>query len=420
MQGRTNTRNRNMLRSSVLALILPIFLCACQNTFPRVRVDARPEPLMHPNFEIPEQLLFDVRVQIFDAGELPTSKNASLGLSKKIRNAEATYMAVQLRNTLQESENWGAVRVVSAPHAGDELLVVGRIRKSNGEEMRLGVSVFDATGREWFSQSFRCAVTEEQHDEAETRNAEVFQNIYNRISNRLATYCGDLTVDDIQEIRCVAKMRFAEELVPSAFNGYLREEKVRSSAWPLTKLDRLPSEDDEFMVRVERVRGKDYMLVDTLDAHYDGLHAEMRPAYVDWRKSRITEMNIIREVDRRHNEQVAKAVALIIAGAVIGGVAGANNVNLGAAVGAAVGAGVALMVRANSVKAEAEINMAALEELGMSFGIEMEPMTLQLEGKTVTLTGNAEAQYEQWGSILAELYKIEIDAVLPEDHRPGY
>ena len=125
-----------------------------------------------------------------------------------------------------------------------------------------------------------------------------------------------MSPEEIQEIRDVAPMQFAEELVPYAFNGYLQRKKGRSTTGFITKLVRLPSKNDEFMGRVRRVRGRDYMLVDTLDAHYAGLYREMKPAYTDWRRSRIMEMNVIRKIDDRHNEQVTQGILLTVAGAV--------------------------------------------------------------------------------------------------------
>ena len=167
-----------------LILSLPILMCGCHTSYPRVQTDKKFVDLMQPEIEIPEQQLIDVRVQIFEPGKLPTSKNAALGLSEKIRKAESTYIAVQLKNTLQQSKNWGAVRTVSAPHAGDEVLVAGRILKSNGEELQLRVWAVDATGKLWFKQTFKSAVAEDRYARASDQKAAVFQNIYNKTANK--------------------------------------------------------------------------------------------------------------------------------------------------------------------------------------------------------------------------------------------
>lgn len=412
-----------MFRAATFVLPLFTLVCGCV-TYPRVTPDRETVALVQARFEIPEPLLLDVRIQVFDPGELPFSQNASRGLSQKIREAESPYAAAQLKHTMQQTNHWGAVRVVPAEHWGDEVLVDGRILKSNGEELRLNVGVLDATGRQWFRKTFHSAVSEEQCRESSEKQVEVFQNIYNKIANELAAHYGAFTVGEIQEIRCVAEMRFAEALVPRAFTGYLRKEKVGFfSKHNIIKLDRLPSEDDEMMNRVRRVRVRNNMLVDTLDAHYDGLHAEMKDRYTDWRISRIVEMNMIREADDKRNKEIAKGMALVVAGAAAGAATsqlGPNySASTGAIVGSALGLGTGIILNAGKIAEEAAINKAALEDLGFSFGIEVEPITLEVEGKTIKLTGSAEAMYSQWRDVLTTLYNVDTAAqILPEDPSP--
>ncbi|MCK5604131.1 hypothetical protein KAR91_19745 [Candidatus Pacearchaeota archaeon] len=83
---------------------------------------------------------------------------------------------------------------------------------------------------------------------------------------------------------------------------------------------------------------------------------------------------------------------------------------MGSVVGAAVGAGMGIMLNADRITEEAEINKAALEELGESFAADVEPTVLKVEGETVELTGSAEAKYQQWREVLGKLYQIETEA----------
>ena len=60
--------------------------------------------------------------------------------------------------------------------------------------------------------------------------------------------------------------------------------------------------------------------------------------------------------------------------------------------------------------------MQALEELGMSLEAEITPQVIDLEDRTVTLSGNVEEQYAQWRSLLADIYAAEIGSLEgPED-----
>ena len=409
-------RSISTLRCFVLSLFLSIWLCSCV-TYMKVAPDKKKIALIPVQTEIPESQLLDVRIEIFDPGKLPSSKNASRGLSEEIREAESHYMAIQLRNAMQQSGYWGAVRVVPAETSGDEVRVTGRILKSNGEELELKIGAIDATGQQWFKEkTFKGAVGADMYKESSKNQIEVFQNVYNKIANALAVHRRTMTSEQVHEIRQVAEMRFAEELAPGTFMGYLRKERTA-----LTKkrfrIERLPSKDDEMLERVRQVRERDYMLVDTLDIQYEGLYRDMEEVYTGWRKSRLDEMNMIREVDRKKNAEAWKGAGIILAGAILGAAYGQAAGNTGyynpmipSLVGAAAGVGVAKMLEADQIAEEAEINKVALEELGISFAAEVEPIVLEVEGETIKLTGSAKAKHQQWREVLARLYKVETEA----------
>jgi len=59
-------------------------------------------------------------------------------------------------------------------------------------------------------------------------------------------------------------------------------------------------------------------------------------------------------------------------------------------------------------RAEAQIHMEALEELGQSLEDEVAPQVFSLDDRTITLTGSVEEQYAQWREILADLYAAEL------------
>ena len=402
-------RNRSIPRGLVVSLFLAILLSSCATTYKRVRPDKKKVVLESVQTEIPEPLLLDVRIQTFDLGELPSSENESRGISSEIRQAESKYMAVQLKHALYQTGYWGSVRVVPAESSGDEVRVTGRILKSNGEELKLKIEAFDAVGRKWFEKDFKGAVTEQMYKKSSAEQAEVFQNVYYQIANELAAYYKTMTPDQILELRQVSEIRFAKGLVPSAFTGYLQKNEKTGRFI----IDRLPSEDDEMLARVRRVRERDYMLVDTLDVNYEGLNRDMREVYTNWRKSRLLEMNMIREVDDAKNKEMLKGGLLVLSGAALGVLyaeSEGSNSAIPVLIGAAVGAGVSKIFEADKIKKEAEINKAALEELGVSFAAEVEPTVLKVEGETIELTGSAEAKYEQWQEVLEKLYQVETGA----------
>jgi len=56
---------------------------------------------------------------------------------------------------------------------------------------------------------------------------------------------------------------------------------------------------------------------------------------------------------------------------------------------------------------ETKIHKEVIEELSISFASEAEPLTLEVEGETVRLTGSAEEQYSKWRALLREIYARE-------------
>jgi hypothetical protein len=398
-----------ILGTSALAV-----LCLGCVSFPAPTPDSHPVELVNLENEMHESELLDVQIAVFDPGELPTSETRSRGISEEIRSAEAVFVPVHLRNTIQKTGHWGAVRVVPQHTTGAEVLVTGEILDSNGETLELEVTAFDSRGRQWFQETFESniAVTSYETDERE----DVFQNVYHEVANALAEHRSKLTREEILHIRQVAEMRFGEELVPNAFSGYLVEDEEG-----ITTVDRLPAEGDPMLDRVRRVRERNYALVDTLDSSYDTAYLELEEIYSEWRLAWLTETNMIREVEKRKADKQRQAVLLLLI-AVLAGAAmsqGGYNAGAAAAVGAAGALAVQMALQAQGISEEAEINKAALEELSVSLGADVQSIVVDVEGETIELTGSADAKYEQWREVLTDLYAAEVGRELPDVAEPA-
>jgi hypothetical protein len=185
-------------------------------------------------------------------------------------------------------------------------------------------------------------------------------------------------------------LRFAAWLAPDVFGPYLMEDE--DGIWTVK---RLPASDDPMLRRVLNIREREYMLIDTLTAHYEVFYANMWDPYVGWRKSRSEEMAALREVE---NKALTRK---ILGGALI---AGANTATL---------RNVMLVGGAMSVKSgidlggQAEIHEDAIRELGLSFESEVKPLVVEVDGETVELTGSAEVQYADWRRLLKSIYFTE-------------
>ena len=104
------------------------------------------DPLVLPKAEIPEDRLVDVAIDLFSPGvsDAPASPLLQKGIRAAVRKSEARYLPIHLRDTLQSTGQWGAVRVVPGGAAWAELLVTGAIEKSNGKDLVVRISARDA------------------------------------------------------------------------------------------------------------------------------------------------------------------------------------------------------------------------------------------------------------------------------------
>ena len=95
--------------------------------------------------------------------------------------------------------------------------------------------------------------------------------------------------------------------------------------------------------------------------------------------------------------------------AIIGGILAAGSDNGSTHVGGlvAASAGGALLKDALGRRQEAQIHVDALVELGESLEADIEPQAIDLEDRTITLSGNVEAQYQEWKDLLQQIYEQE-------------
>lgn len=437
--GLSGSSANRVLRNFTAAVAALMLMAGCAQTYEKREVTTKQIQLVQPASEIAEKDLLGIRIHTFKPGKLPEGDKAR-GMSLEIRKAEGYFTAVKLRDTLQRSGHWGPVRVVPENSNDGEVIVSGEILESDGEFLKLFVSVRDATGARWFSKEYSGVVNAEMFRRA-SPEIDAFQFVYNQISNDIASFRSKLKAGEISTIRQVAELKFASAFAPSIFSSYLSTDKPDASEGPdvLSKLlsladtedtpaksspryavARLPSENDPNYQRVQRIRAREHQLIDTLDQQYEGLAKNISDAYTQWRMSRLAEMNSVREIERLENERTTKAV--------VGGVAGVGLIILGGSArncpgcgtaGAVVGgtllaASIKSAIDANSkAKADMEIHTRALEELGQSLSSEVQPVVIEVEGSTIELKGSVDAKFQQWRTIMTKLHEREVGPLGP-------
>jgi len=358
-----------------------------------------PTPIMRAEQEIPEEQLMDVGILVFKSEELSEEKAEDQGTNNEIRKAESHFIPYHLKNTLQQSGQWGAVQVIPAATDSVDLIVNGEILESNGQYLGLKIEVVDATGKRWFNKNYKAEAIRTSFGGNRPGEKDAFQDIYNAIANDMAEFKMKLTAEQIGKIRTTSKLKFAREFAPDAYQGYLAEGKNKE-----TVIKRLPADDDPMMDRLLKIREREYMYVDTLNEQYDGYYNDMWPSYENWRQLNMTERKAIKEIKKKALTRQLIG-ALLIAGAIAAGSSNSNNTVV-LQTGMVLIGGQVIMDGFNISK-EAEIHEAAIQELSESFSGEMKPVVMEFEGKQYELTGSAEEQFQQWRDLLRKIYYAE-------------
>ena len=346
----------------------------------------------------PEELLLDVGVGIFNPG-IDALSVGEEGVFPKIREAEARFIPFKLMETLQHTGNWGVVRVVPDRISEMDLWVDGEILKSDGENLWLQVSVEDASGKRWFSKKYTGIAGKYSYDGTTANRSEPFQKIYNQIANDMLAYRNQYDAGEITNIRTIAELKFARDFSPEVFHDYLElDEKGRYA------VTRLPAEGDPSLQQIRQIRERDNIFVDTLQQYYASFVNQMEEPYREWREAYFLESQALKEVKSESNARLIGGALAVLAGILAQGV-DSRTARTAGWVG--IGAGAAAIQSGLQKREEAKIHVEALEEVSASLDSEIEPHSIDLEDRTVTLTGTVREQYGQWRRILKEIHATE-------------
>lgn len=385
---------------AALALALALAGCVSQ-TIKSTRVPS----LASPAYAVPEDELLDVGVSIFDTGiDLATEEER---IYPEVRRAEARYVPQLLTEVLQNSGAWGAVRVVPNNERVTDLRISGTILHSDGESLKLHIVAKDSRDYVWLDKVYEGNASRYAYD-AKTRAAyDPFQGVYHSIANDLVLRFDEVPSAQRKDIRTVSELLFAQSFSTEAFTGYL--DTTRKGKLLVV---RLPADDDPMLERVRKLRERDHVFVDTLQTYYNNFSEGMYGPYQEWRKLSYEEVVAYQALKIESRRQLIAGGAAILAG--IAG-ASSNNRTARAAGNVAIIGGGYLLKSGLESRAEAQIHVEALQEIGQSLEAEITPQVIELEDSTVMISGSVEDQYAQWREVLAEIYRSEIGELeLPE------
>jgi hypothetical protein len=323
---------------------------------------------------VEDKPLLDVSIRAFDIN-LPedSREQQARQIYPAVRQAEARYLPSFLKLMLEESGQWGAVRLLPQTDTGAELQVTADILDSDGSTLSLAFKAIDATGRTWIDQTYtRVAVDSVSLNQPVLTDP--FLYLYSDICNDLAAFYATLTHSEVNEIKAVATLRYAAALAPEVFEPYLA---IRDTG--RISYTRLPADNDPFLLRVEAIRDHEYVFIDVVDEQYESFFVAIKPVYDLWRKYRREIMaseadKINREIDQGNGFRRGSYMSLRES---------YNNYRW------------------------ARMQDQYLEELNQGFINEIQPTDITLEDSLYHLNGTLVEQYSEWRDILKQLYKLD-------------
>ena len=232
------------------------------------------------------------------------------------------------------------------------------------------------------------------------------------VANDLLAAREKLPAADRRDIRRITDLRFAADLAPQAMQGYLQKDEKG-----LMHVARLPADNDPFAERIGRIRHRDAAVVDTVNGYYANFSDQMRESYGSWRRTSFEE---IEKEDRARASARTRTVlgaAAVLASVFVPNQCAAGDYNCqrieSAARTAGVIGGTTAVLSGLKKYSDVKVHAQALKELSDTFKSEVAPQVVDVEGRTLRLTGSAEEQYREWRQLLQQLYLEETGGPRP-------
>ncbi len=408
--------NKNETSKKIIAcvLIYSHLLVGCvANNGQNGVVKAGPEPSSTYEQKVSETIpvgpKLDVVIPVFDAGLSENAKNyAEEGVWPELRRAEANRFAFKLKQALDNSKAFGAVRVTPDKKASGDLYVLGKIKESDGEDVKFDLTVLDISGKQWLNDSFEHEVQEGFYKNYRSKGSDPYDPVFKKAADKIIDALRKQKPSELDDLKYIADLRFGASFNDAAFMEYMNTDNN------YIKLVGKPSDNDPMLQRVSAIRVREQLFVDNLQQNYASFSQRMDDSYLKWQEASFTEKQLRQQAE---NEGMLKAIGgvLLVGLAIAAAVTSANHSNsygspdpTYATVAVASGVAGAWMLSSSfQSQGEAELHKDAIDELGESINIELAPQVVTYEEETVELTGNIQEQFTQWREFLKRIYEQE-------------
>ncbi|VAX08076.1 hypothetical protein MNBD_GAMMA26-1721 [hydrothermal vent metagenome] len=423
-------KNNFHLAYRFILLVMLLVLAGCQTTNNATRTDnsGQSQPLMvgpsgytlqeknNLTYTYNSDIYLDVVIPIFDPG-LPLDAHGEIDYERveeeniwpQLRRAEAKRFAIQTKQALEKIRAFGSVSVVPTANTTGDLFLLGSVDYSDSEIVKITATVVDSTGKIWGKRQFEHRVSTGFFRDSLNDNKNPYGPVFRQMGDYVYTLLLQRSEARKKTIKDTAMLRYAQAYSPEVFNQYVGTTLVGGmfglqERYEFTLLS-LPSENDAMLNRIESLRHQEQMFIDRLQDQYTAFDMNTVEAYRAWQKETLPEAKAARKA---RSDKTTKQIigGLLTAAAIIGATQADSSLQGVLVAGAAVGA-VYSFKRASELDAELSVHKATLNEMGENLDIALGAQSLELDNKTIELTGTAGEQYEQWKAHLYKIYQLE-------------
>ena len=344
--------------------------------------------------EIPEDLLLDVGIAVFEASPPVLDDDESAFRNAEVLRAERNYLPYVVGKHLQASDKWGAVRILTRPSTAMDLTVTGSISRSDGETLAFRAQAKDARGVVWFDNEYRASAEPGAYAAGDD---DPFADAYAALAADMAEGLNALSLDELARIRKVTELAFARSMAPAAFAKHLTQTPDGGH-----ELRRLPAEDDPMFGWVRDIRRREHLFIDSVNDYYDEFSVGIQEPYDDWRREAYAARKAQRDL-----KQKADAHLLLGSSRIVAGLAHMDS-NLPGDLGFAwITHGLALIRGAERSEGEIQERSEWLRDVGSLTEATLLPHTTELENRTTLLQTRVDQRLATLRSILDHLYREE-------------
>jgi len=223
--------------------------------------------------------------------------------------------------------------------------------------------------------------------------------MFNEIANDLFDYQAALTSEQRLNLRAISKVKFARDFLPQAFEEFVVENKDG-----VLELQRIPASSDPMIQRIDAIQARNDLFLDVIQNYYRGFNQNMSEPYQEWRRLSYKEVVYERQIrEQARNERIAGIA--VIAGGLLAQGSSSRSARTAGQVG--VFGGAALFRRGFLKTDEAIAHSETLRELGASLETRLEPSVVDLQDRSVTLSGTVDDQFKEWRRILGRMFDVE-------------